>query len=165
MSQNSARPENFSWVVPGKLAGLAQPSAPEHYRFLLQSGVQHLVTLCENKPPNYECCPQLILHHIPVVDFTPPSPAQTQSFISTVETASSRGEGVAVHCMHGHGRTGTMLACYLVKTRDISGLQAIKEIRKLRPGSIETRDQEQAVINFQKYLHETKVTRSQCLVP
>lgn len=57
-------------------------------------------------------------------------------------------QGVAVHCMHGHGRTGTMLACYLVKQLKISGIEAINQIRTLRRGSIETNDQEKAVMQF-----------------
>lgn len=57
-------------------------------------------------------------------------------------------QGVAVHCMHGHGRTGTMLACYLVKKLKISGIEAINQIRTLRRGSIETHDQEKAVMQF-----------------
>ncbi|NXG55965.1 DUS23 phosphatase, partial [Hemiprocne comata] len=50
--------------------------------------------------------------------------------------------------MLGHGRTGTMLACYLVKAEKMSAGDAIREIRQLRPGSIETREQEDAVIQF-----------------
>ncbi|KAJ4939335.1 hypothetical protein JOQ06_028784 [Pogonophryne albipinna] len=69
-------------------------------------------------------------------------------FLSIVEEANAKGEGVAVHCMHGHGRTGTMLACYLVKTRKMSGIDAINEIRRLRSGSIETNEQEKAVVRF-----------------
>ncbi|KAG9283038.1 dual specificity protein phosphatase 23a [Astyanax mexicanus] len=157
MALSFAPPPNFSWVQADRLAGLAWPSRPAHYRFLLQNRIQHLVCLCESKPPGSESCPALTLHHIPIVDFTPPSLAQIQSFLSIVEDSSSRGEGVGVHCMHGHGRTGTMLACYLVKTRNISGLEAIEEIRKLRPGSIETKDQEQAVIKYQHYLHEAVI--------
>lgn len=53
-----------------------------------------------------------------------------------------------MHCMLGHGRTGTMLACYLAKVQKMSGGDAIQEIRRLRPGSIETWEQEQAVIQF-----------------
>lgn len=60
-----------------------------------------------------------------------------------------------MHCKHGLGRTGTMLACYLLKTRKMSGAEAIKTIRALRPGSIETREQERAVLEFQKYLQES----------
>ncbi|RMB93931.1 hypothetical protein DUI87_29667 [Hirundo rustica rustica] len=50
--------------------------------------------------------------------------------------------------MLGHGRTGTLLACYLCKERHLAGGDAIREIRRLRPGSIETAEQERAVIRF-----------------
>ncbi|CAL8297492.1 unnamed protein product [Arctogadus glacialis] len=147
MSANNA-PSNFSWVDPGKLAGLALPRMTAEYQYLLDNGIHHLVCLCERKPPNHDTCPQLQLHHIKITDFTPPTPAQTDAFLSIVEKANSKGEGVAVHCMHGHGRTGTMLACYLVKTRGMPGADAILEIRRLRPGSIETAEQERAVVQF-----------------
>ncbi|KAJ7990780.1 hypothetical protein DPEC_G00290470 [Dallia pectoralis] len=88
------------------------------------------------------------LHHINIIDFSPPTPQQIQRFLSIVEEANAKSEGVAVHCMHGHGRTGTMLACYLVKTRKMSGVDAINEIRRLRPGSIETSEQEKAIVQF-----------------
>lgn len=145
-------PPNFSWVEPHKLAGLACPSEPQHYKFLVENGIRHLVCLLESKPPKYDTCPELILHHISIVDFSPPSLPQILRFLSIVEEANAKGEAVAVHCMHGHGRTGTMLACYLVKKRNISGLEAIKEIRRLRKGSIETKEQEKAVIDFHKYI-------------
>ncbi|NXM01513.1 DUS23 phosphatase, partial [Tyrannus savana] len=48
----------------------------------------------------------------------------------------------------GFGRTGTLLGCYVGKQRGLSGAEAVREIRRLRPGSIETPEQEQAVIRF-----------------
>ncbi|NWU18721.1 DUS23 phosphatase, partial [Cephalopterus ornatus] len=48
----------------------------------------------------------------------------------------------------GHGRTGTLLGCYLGTARGLSGAEAVREIRRLRPGSIETPEQEQAVMSF-----------------
>lgn len=57
-------------------------------------------------------------------------------------------QAVAVHCALGFGRTGTMLACYLVKERGLAAGDAIAEIRRLRPGSIETYEQEKAVFQF-----------------
>lgn len=148
-------PKNFSWVEPRKLAALALPSEPGHYKYLVENGITHLVCLCESKPPNYDTCPELTLHHISIVDFTPPTPSQIQRFLGIVEEANGKGQSVAVHCMHGHGRTGTMLACYLVKTRNISGLEAIKEVRRLRPGSIETEEQEKAVIEFHQHIQDS----------
>lgn len=147
-SMASTPPHNFSWVEPGKVAGLALPRMTSEYQYLLDNGVKHLVCLCERKPPYYDSCPELQLHHIKIADFTPPSPSQIDRFLSIVEEANSKGEGVGVHCMHGHGRTGTMLACYLVKTRQMSGIDAINEIRRLRRGSIETHEQEKAVVQF-----------------
>lgn len=41
-----------------------------------------------------------------------------------------------------------MLACYLAKAGKMSGDNAIREIRRLRPGSIETQEQKEAVIRF-----------------
>ncbi|XP_032060419.1 dual specificity protein phosphatase 23 isoform X1 [Aythya fuligula] len=145
-------PPNFSWVAEGRLAGLAMPREPGHYRFLLGQGVRHLVSLSERPPPHHGCCPAVQLHRIRVPDFSPPTPGQIQSFLQLVEEANGRGEAVAVHCLLGHGRTGTMLACYLVKAQALSGAAAIREIRRLRPGSIETREQEQAVIQFHQHL-------------
>lgn len=145
---SSLAPHNFSWVDKDKVAGLALPRFPAEYQFLLDNGVKHLVSLTERRPPHHDSCPDLIQHHLKITDFTPPSPAQIDKFLSIVEEANAKGEGVAVHCMHGFGRTGTMLACYLVKTRKLSGPEAISEIRRLRPGSIETKEQEKAVVQF-----------------
>ncbi|XP_026158837.1 dual specificity protein phosphatase 23 [Mastacembelus armatus] len=141
-------PHNFSWVEPGKLAGMAMPRMTCEYQYLLDNGIKHLVSLTERKPPYHDSCPELQLQHIKIADFTPPSSSQIDRFLSIVEEANSKGEGVGVHCMHGFGRTGTMLACYLVKTRKISGIDAINEIRQLRRGSIETHEQEKAVVQF-----------------
>ncbi|XP_068194685.1 dual specificity protein phosphatase 23-like [Antennarius striatus] len=144
----STPPHNFSWVEPGKLAGMALPRMTSEYHYLLDKGIVHLVCLCERKPPYYDTCPELKLHHIKIPDFTPPSANQIDRFLSIVEEANAKGEGVGVHCMHGHGRTGTMLACFLVKTKKMSGIDAINKIRQLRKGSIETHEQEKAVVQF-----------------
>lgn len=45
----------------------------------------------------------------------------------------SLGEGkVAVHCHAGLGRTGVLIACYLVYSRRLTGDQAISFVREKR---------------------------------
>lgn len=56
---------------------------------------------------------------------------------------------VAVHCLAGLGRTGTMLACYLVATGTPAN-NAIMRIREWRPGSIETKEQEAVVYEYER---------------
>ena len=57
-----------------------------------------------------------------------------------------------MHCTLGMGRSGTMLACYLVKTTHCDAQQAIKIVREKRPGSIETEWQERLVQEFSESL-------------
>ncbi|XP_078722558.1 dual specificity protein phosphatase 23 isoform X2 [Lampetra fluviatilis] len=139
MASGGSAPPNFSWVEPGRLAGLAMPCHASHYRYLYECGVRHLVSLTHGAPRHADTCPGIRLHAIKIEDFQPPLPEQIERFLDIA---------VAVHCMHGHGRTGTMLACFLVRQRALSGLDAVAEIRRLRPGSIETREQEIAVTRF-----------------
>ncbi|CAI8006697.1 Dual specificity protein phosphatase 23, partial [Geodia barretti] len=54
---------------------------------------------------------------------------------------------VVVSCYVGIGRTGTVLACYLVK-RGADPADAINEVRRLRPGSVQTPEQEAAVHEY-----------------
>ena len=68
------QPPNFSWVLPGRLAGLALPRLPAHYQFLLDQGVRHLVSLTERGPPHSDSCPGLTLHRLRIPDFCSPGP-------------------------------------------------------------------------------------------
>jgi atypical dual specificity phosphatase len=77
----------------------------------------------------------------------PPTPEQLDQTVSAIAKAHDRQMGVGVHCGAGLGRTGVVLACYLVHKG--SGAQnAIAKVRRLRPGSIETEEQADAVIDF-----------------
>ncbi|XP_019639025.1 PREDICTED: dual specificity protein phosphatase 23-like isoform X1 [Branchiostoma belcheri] len=145
------RPSSFSWVVQGKLCALAFPHRAENIRWLYKEGVRHLISLTYRLPP-VDSCPKLNSIHMKIEDFTPPTIEQVDRFIHIVESNSRIGEAVAVHCQWGRGRTGTMIACYFVKTRKISGQEAIEEIRRIRPGSIETYDQEKMVIQYYQQL-------------
>ena len=72
--------------------------------------------------------------------------------MSIVDRETNVGGRVAIHCAMGCGRTGTMLACYLVNKQGLSADEAIAETRKRRKGSIENRKQEQAVRDYEQHL-------------
>ena len=71
--------------------------------------------------------------------------------VSIVDRETADGSCVAIHCAMGCGRTGTMLACYLMHTEGLSAEECIDETRRRRKGSIENRKQEQAVKDYEKY--------------
>jgi atypical dual specificity phosphatase len=85
--------------------------------------------------------------HLPIEDFHPPTHEQQVAFVQAVEQRLSAGEKVGVHCTAGLGRTGTMLATWFVH-QGMGPHEAIAHVRSERPGSIETVEQEEAVVRF-----------------
>ncbi|XP_012664010.1 dual specificity protein phosphatase 23 isoform X1 [Otolemur garnettii] len=119
------QPPNFSWVLPGRLAGLALPRLPAHYQFLLDLGVRHLVSLTERGPPHSDSCPELTLHRLRIPDFCPPAPDQIDRFVQIVDQANARGEvSGRSWCGGGSGRvSGALWRSWDGGARAIAGVQ------------------------------------------
>jgi atypical dual specificity phosphatase len=84
--------------------------------------------------------------HLQILDFHPPCLEQIDEFIAFIDECKEAGTLALVHCFAGMGRTGTMLACYLGRDQpELTADQAIAQIRKMRPGSIETLSQEDVI--------------------
>ena len=58
-----------------------------------------------------------------------------------------------VHCLAGLGRTGTILACYMIKYQKMSTQDAIDYVREKRHGSIQSYPQEEIIFRFEKSLN------------
>ncbi len=142
----------FSWVVDGKLAGMPMLGRLQalalDIAFLDQQSVDLLVSLTiEAVPKSTLAARGIDALHLPVRDFTAPTQEQMLVFVREVAARHAVGESVGVHCTAGLGRSGTMLAAYFVST-GMNAEQAIAHIRELRPGSVETKSQEDAIAEF-----------------
>ncbi|MGQ9723533.1 MAG: dual specificity protein phosphatase 23 [Candidatus Jordarchaeum sp.] len=147
---------NFSWLIPGVLAGSSRPRSVDLQR-LSDEGIRVLVTVMLN-PLNIESVVSagLEYYHIPVPDFGTPTLEQIQEFVDIVNENRRKGKPVAVHCLMGCGRTGTFLAAYLI-SQGKSFEEAVQEVRRKRPCSIETRGQMDILRRFaEQHLHHTK---------
>jgi len=141
----------FTLFIDDRIIGLARPSRDE-LAALAERGVTHLISLTVAAFP----ADQLEAHglegvHIPLPDMSAPTPAQIARFVETLSSLVADGRKVAVHCGAGLGRTGTMLACYLVSA-GMRASEAIAAVRRRRPGSVESRAQEEAVAAYEAHL-------------
>ncbi len=141
---------NFSWLIEGEIAGMAKPASSVYdFEFLKENGFEAIVSLTEF-PLNEALIEEFgfSVKHIPVRDFEAPTLEQIEEFVVFAEKARAEGKKLVVHCDAGIGRTGTVLACYLV-SKGCSAAKAIEEVRVKRPGSIETIEQEELVMKYE----------------
>jgi ADP-ribosylglycohydrolase/protein-tyrosine phosphatase len=86
-------------------------------------------------------------HHLPISDVHVPDDlfeARWSYHGHVLRERLRRGERVIVHCRGGQGRAGTIAARLLIEL-GMDCDRAISEVRRVRPGAIETRSQEQHV--------------------
>lgn len=142
---------NLSWILDGQLAGHAAPTSGQDLVWLKGQGILSLVRMAEAHAAMvsgaqiarlglFDC-------HEPVPDYRAPTQEQIDRMINFITSSLAAGRPVGVSCTAGLGRTGTILACYLVTTGQDAGA-AMNEVRARRPRSIETKEQERAVKEY-----------------
>ena len=141
----AARLRRVTWLEPDSLAACRYPRDDKALRHLAAQDIRLLINLHQQShSPEALARYSLTELHLPVPYLTPPTPEQLAQGVLAIEEALANGQKVAVHCAAGLGRTGTLLACYLVK-RGLEPREAITRVRWARPGSVETPQQEAAV--------------------
>ena len=115
-----------------------------------QQNISAILTLIE-RPLSTDLLNDLISLHIPVQDFCPPTIEQLNLCVDFLKDCIKANKKPVVHCMMGYGRTGTILAAYLI-SEGMTANDAITAVRRKRPGAIETYEQEDILFTFEAML-------------
>lgn len=147
------RPTNFSWVIENKLAGCGLPVTEDEFKWAVDQGIKAIISVREVElPTDWFDGSDVEYLHLNVEDFGAPDMDQLRQAIDFIDQQISNSRPVMVHCAAGLGRTGTVLAAYLVKKQHLTAVQAIEKLRRIRPGSVQSVTQETALSVYEKHL-------------
>ena len=141
-------PTGFVWVENGKVAGSGYPASRSQVEWLAKAGIRSILTLtAEPLPSDLTAGIDVRLGHVSLEDHQPPSADALARGVDFLVEQVREGRPVLVHCLAGEGRTGCVLAAYLIKTRNLGVDEALATLRRIKPGFVEPR-QEEAVREF-----------------
>ncbi|KAF7635268.1 TYR_PHOSPHATASE_2 domain-containing protein [Meloidogyne graminicola] len=96
---------------------------------------------------------QIYYYNFAIPDFGTISVNSILNIVKIIWFSLKKGR-VAIHCHAGLGRTGTLIACFLVWAKGINNSDAIDFVRNARPNSIQSLEQINAVEEFSYYVYK-----------
>ncbi|XP_067005613.1 dual specificity protein phosphatase CDC14A [Anabrus simplex] len=139
---------DLNWIVPNKFLAFCGPTSelnsiyrkPESYlKYFKQNNVTTVIRLNKKAYDASSFTSAGIDHYdLYFLDGGVPSNSILAQFFDISETAKG---AIAVHCKAGLGRTGSLIAAYLMKHYRMTAQEAIAWLRVCRPGSVIGRQQ------------------------
>jgi protein-tyrosine phosphatase len=143
---------DICWMIPRVVAAFSAPvdkdgpyhRTPRGYAALFSTsgghfdGVGHVIQLNEEPYDRAEFSRRGITHHtLAFVDGSCPSNDVVSDFFGIIDGVAGKSKkSVALHCMAGLGRTGTLVSLLLMRDYGFSAKCAIGWCRLCRPGSV-----------------------------
>ncbi|MHA1531561.1 MAG: protein-tyrosine phosphatase family protein [Candidatus Heimdallarchaeota archaeon] len=137
-----------------ELYGSVMPETEDDLLQIKQLGIDIIISLDEGiqEHPNYKKLKTDFEHYeLIITDYDIPKNEHIEQFLAIVSKAIKEKKKVLVHCWAGCGRTGLMLALaerFVYGTLD--GEKAIKMVRKIRPCAIETQNQYNLILEYER---------------
>ena len=138
-------------VIRRKTCGSAIPTSFDEVQWIMEQGIKSIVTVRE-EPLDETWTKDVKYVHIMSNDMGVPEFNDLVQAVDFIHKRITNNEPVLVHCLAGLGRTGAILACYLVKYQNLSADEATQKVREERPGSIQSYPQEEIIFRFEKSL-------------
>src|SRR5947209_10132498 len=127
--------QGFYWLIEGALAGCPRPGSRrggqprgdlpderdaaalvDDLAWLRARGIGALLSLTETPlAADASARHGFVTMHLPVDDLHAPTPAQLHYALAFIDGQQALGRAVAVHCLMGQGRTGTVLAAHRIR--------------------------------------------------
>ncbi|MEM2088188.1 MAG: dual specificity protein phosphatase family protein [Thermoproteota archaeon] len=155
------------WIIEGKIASSPIPTDPEDISLWKKEGIKAVVILAESHEimrywMNVEKYFEVLRSrgmkylHSPIKDFHAPSLEQLKKVVEWIDNKVENNEPVLIHCHAGIGRTGTVIAAYLVE-KGHDATQAIRKVKRKIPLAFEV--EAQAAIIHEYYNTNRKENR------
>lgn len=155
---HSFGPRGFLWLKKGRLAGTPRPGVVHDLGYDLSAlkrvGVTVLINLTEQAMSDAAIAEAGIESRwYPIDDMHAPELAQAVNICTEIDTRLARNEVLAVHCLAGLGRTGTVLAAYLI-WEGHNALDALESVRRIEPRWVQSDRQVEFLQRFETHLNQ-----------
>ncbi|GMT25955.1 hypothetical protein PFISCL1PPCAC_17252, partial [Pristionchus fissidentatus] len=157
-STTQAIPGLYSTWVTRNILAMARPT-PAHTNLIEEFEKANIKTVINLQEPGEHkfCGPPLLssgftydpealmqcdifFYNFPMADFKTCSYLFLLDVVKVMQFALEQGN-ISIHCHAGHGRTGMLIAAFLIYWEGMTPIDAVKAVRAKRPDSVQSMDQ------------------------